>query len=168
MIVDTVHCHICGRKEVVYPVKLEAAETLCPQCNTPICPECANLYEKRPATLSAAQKYIEAADADRSKVFCGQCGNFGRPFLLRYFKIIGCPIPSCLLDDNVPERIQTYLQARVALLPDSIKLADEAVDAFVKGYRGIIKLKHESQVIWAIPEKIEGKWIMTLCYPEDR
>ena len=142
---------------------------LCPSCGGPICPECANTFDVKPSDVGESLDYLIGSQNGMAKAYCGQCGDFGYAYTLQYLKLVGCELPEDYEDYNrTPETFKVVASARVACLTDLTAITREVTQKFVDGQRGIIKYEHDTGEIWGIPENVDGEWLLTLCYPEER
>lgn len=164
-------CPYHGSK-VLYPGGAAFANTddlLCPACGQPICPECANMFETKPAESSEALDYFIGSQNGRAHAYCGQCGDYGYEYTLKYLRLVGCELPRNHEDYKEPPTEFTVVTTqRIAALPDLQKIAKKISDLFASGQRGIIRHAHDKGEIWGIPEKHPDGWIVTICYPEER
>lgn len=159
-------CDMCN-KHVFYPHRVLAADAVCPQCETAICLRCATLGVEPPSTFDDVYEYQLATEDGKGLAFCGNCGDYGINYLNRYLSIVMGPEYKHL-KPAIPKSYSIVLQTRIAALPDYMELSAKASDIFLAGYRGTIKLPHETGEIWGMPEKRAHGWLVTLGYPEDR
>jgi len=141
----------------------------CPSCGHPICPECANAYEKDPSTIEEARAYMDSCDEVSGMAWCGQCGDWGVEFMLRFLRLKRCPIPGKYITDPLPPREARYVATnRVSQLPNFLGIVHRVAKSFRAGISGIIKYEDQTGEIWGIPERHPEGWIVTICYPEER
>jgi hypothetical protein len=65
----------------------------CPSCDHPICSVCANAFTKDPKDIEEAREYVASCESVAGHAYCGNCGDYSVEFMLRFLKLIGCPIP---------------------------------------------------------------------------
>jgi len=141
----------------------------CPSCGHPICPVCANCYDTDPKTIEDARRYLASCDDVSGMAYCGECGDWGEGFMLRFLKLVGCPIPPEYEGKiHGPRRASFYATGRVANLPDAGEIVAEVKRRFEEGTSGIIKIEHPTGVIWGFPERHPDEWVVTVLYPEER
>ncbi len=162
-------CEICGGRPK-YPNPIPKTELLiCPSCTHPICPNCANCYGKDPTTLDEASTFLASCDDVAGRAYCGQCGDWGTEFMLRFLRLKNCPIPDAYRNHKQAPRYADYVTTRtVAGLAEINQIAAAVQKAFMQGTSGIIKVQHPTGEIWGIPERHPDGWKVTICYPEER
>ena len=163
------YCGIHGG-EVRFARPIPGSEILaCPSCHHPVCPFCANCYEKDPATIAEAKAYLASCDEASGMAFCGHCGDWGVEWMLRFLRLKKCPIPPEYENYKpAPRSVRFVATSRVASLPDCSRILESVSRTFAKGISGIIHYPHSTGEIWGIPERHPEGWIVTLCYPEER
>ncbi len=162
-------CNICGGRVKYQELIPKAALLTCPSCTHPICPECANCYGKDPATVEEADAYLASCDDVSGMAYCGQCGDWGTAFMLRFLRLKNCPIPEAYRNHQPVPRHADFIATRtVADLPEINRIAADVRKAFMQGTSGIIKVQHPTGEIWGIPERYPDGWKVTICYPEER
>ena len=101
--------------------------------------------------------------------YCGQCGDWGVEWMLRFLRLKRCPIPPEYESYKpAPRSVRIVATSTVAALPDSRRILESVSRSFAKGISGIIHYPHSTGEIWGIPERHTEGWIVTLCYPEER
>lgn len=157
-----------GNAEYKEPVPLSEVLT-CPACGHPICPDCANCNFKDPKTIDEGREYVASCESVSGHAYCGNCGDYSVEFMLRFLKLINCPIPpECEDFKPILREAKFYMTATVAELPNKDSILQTAIAEFNKGTTGIINIQDPTGEIWAIPEKHPESWIVTICYPEER
>lgn len=161
----TVHC---GSAQFEKPIpKTEIIG--CPDCGYPICPVCANSYEKDPSTLEEAEEYLASCDEVCGMAYCGRCGDWSTAFMLRFLRLKKCPIPERYENFKTePRKARIVATERVAKLANLDAIVQSITVKFLRGMSGIISEKDETGEIWGIPERHPEGWIVTICYPEER
>lgn len=157
-----------GNAEYEVPVP-RSAVLKCPSCGYPICPVCANMFEKDPKDIDEAREYVASCESVSGHAYCGYCGDYSVEFMLRFLRLIGCPVPPECEDFVQPKReARFYMTATIDALPNKDSILQAAIAAFNKGATGIIKIPDTTGEIWAFPERHPDGWLVTLCYPEER
>lgn len=169
ILVNGFYCDIHdGRANYAVPIPRNEV-LVCPSCGHPICPVCANCYDADPKTIEDASRYLASCDEVSGMAYCGECGDWGEGFMLRFLRLVNCPIPPEYEErTSRPRRARFYATARVAELPDSGEIVAEVKRRFEEGTSGIIKIKHPTGEIWGFPERHPEGWIVTVLYPEER
>ena len=127
------------------------------------------MFEDKPRETSDALDYFIAAQNGQARAWCGQCGDYGYGYTLKYLQLVGCELPKEYQDYNeAPAEFSVVATQRVATLPDVPLICKEISHKFTAGNRGIIKYAHATGEIWGIPEKHGNDWLVTICYPEER
>lgn len=142
----------------------------CPSCGHPVCPVCANAFTKDPKDVEEAREYVASCESVSGHAYCGNCGDYSTEFMLRFLKLIGCPIPPECEDFVQPKHeARFYMTATIDALPNKDNILQAAISAFDKGASGIIKIQDPTGEIWAMPERYPEKgWIITIMRPEER
>lgn len=169
ILVTGFYCNIHGdNTEFKEPIPL--SEVLrCPACNHPVCPICANAYEKDPCTIDEGREYVASCESNSGRAWCGNCGDYSVEFMLRFLKLVDCPIPPKCEDFKPIQREATfYMTQTIAALPNKDDILRTAITEFNKGTSGIIKIQDPSGIIWAIPERHEDGWKVGVMRPEER
>lgn len=148
------------------PVK-EADVLKCPSCGHPICPVCANAYSTDPKTAEQAIQYLDTCDSVSGAAWCGQCGDYGREFMERFLKLVGCEMPKLTVKPD-PVRPRVVVTASLAVLPGIDKIATAACEKFMEGSRAMQTIPHSTGEILAVPDRYPDEWVLTLCRPEER
>lgn len=167
--IEGFYCGIHGGP-VKYERPISRSEVLaCPSCSHPVCPFCANCYEKDPATIEEARAYLASCDEVSGMAYCGQCGDWGVEWMLRFLRLKRCPIPPEYENYKPSLRsVRFVATSTVAALPDCSRILESVSRSFAKGISGIIHYPHSTGEIWGIPERHPEGWIVTLCYPHER
>jgi hypothetical protein len=163
------YCRIHG-EEVRFEKPIPKSDVIaCPSCNHPVCPDCANCYEKDPATIEEARAYLASCDEVAGMAYCGHCGDWGVEWMLRFLRLKCCPIPPEYENYKpAPRSVRFVATSTVAALPDCHLILESVSRSFAKGISGIIHYPHSTGEIWGVPERHPEGWIVTLCYPEER
>jgi len=169
VLVEGFYCDIHdGNAEYKEPIARSKVLT-CPACRHPICPVCANAFTKDPKDIEDAREYVASCASVSGHAYCGNCGDYSVEFMLRFLKLIGCPIPpECEDFKPIPREAKFYMTATVNALPNKDSILQAAITEFNKGTTGIIKVQDPSGEIWAIQDKYPDGLVVTLCYPEER
>jgi hypothetical protein len=167
--IEGFYCGIHGGT-VKYERPIPRSEVLaCPSCNHPVCPLCANCYEKDPATIEEAKAYLASCEEVSGMAYCGHCRDWVVEWMLRFLRLKKCPIPPEYENYKpAPRSVRFVATNRVASLPDCSRILESVSRTFAKGISGIIHYPHSTGEIWGIPERHPEGWIVTLCYPEER
>lgn len=168
--VDGFYCNIHGGTTKFNKPIRKAEVILCPSCEYPICPECANAYSSDPKTESEARIYMESCDDVSGRAYCGQCGDYSVEFMLGFLKLIGCPIPiEYATSKGIPrENAEFKATAAIRELPDFLNIYDEVIVWWQTGKTGIKKIEHATGEIWALVDRYPDKWVVTILYPHER
>lgn len=164
------YCNIHGGK-AEYDKSVKKSEIIrCPACGHPICPVCANMYDKDPSTLEASREFMESCDSNSGMAYCGNCGDYSPEFMLGFLRLVGAPIPVEYENfKGVPrENVQFVATATVSALPDFSNIFKEVKEQWDKGITGIIKVQHSTGVIWGYTDRYPDKWVVTILYPDER
>lgn len=172
ILVSGFYCDIHGgRAEYKKPIP-KSEVIVCPSCEHPICPVCANCYSNDPQTPDEARRYLESCDDVSGMAYCGECGDWGLEFMKRFLKLVGCPIPPEYENSKPIEPIERvaefYATSRVSALPDIGNIVMAVRKKFAEGVSGIIKVDHPTGEIWGYPERHPHGWVVTIMYPEER
>jgi len=167
--IEGFYCGIHGGT-VKYETPILRSEMLaCPSCNHPVCPSCANCYEKDPSTVEEARAYLASCDDVSGMAYCGHCGDWGVAWMLRFLRLRRCPIPPEFENYQPTPRSARFVATRtVAALPDRDLILASVSKAFAQGTSGIIHYPHPTGEIWGIPERHPEGWRVTICYPNER
>jgi len=162
-------CDIHGGN-VEFKEPVQKSEVLaCPSCGHPVCPDCANCMEHDPATIDEGREYIASCEGVSGHAYCGYCGDYSVEFMLRFLKLVGCPIPPECEDFAQPKReARWHMTATVNMLPNRDDIIQAAMEAFDKGASGIIKIPDATGEIWGVPERHPEGWVVVICYPAER
>jgi len=169
ILVEGFYCDIHeGNAE--YKESIPKQEVLtCPACEHPICPVCTNMFTKDPKDIEDAREYVASCESVSGHAFCGNCGDCSVEFVLRFLKLIGCPIPpECEDFKPIPREARFCMTATVDALPNKDSILQTAITEFNKGTTGIIKIYDPSGEIWAMSERYPDGWLITILYPEER
>lgn len=141
----------------------------CPSCGHPVCPICANTYDEDPDTVEKAREYMQSCDDVSGRAYCGQCGDWGEDFMLRFLKLIDCPIPPEFESaERKPRQAQFLMTNSISQLPNAGEIMDIVREQFDSGASGIIKVSDATGEIWGYPERHPEGWIVTVLYPHER
>lgn len=153
-----------------YKEPIPRSEVLtCPSCGHPICPVCANCFPEGPEDVDEAREYVASCESVSGHAYCGDCGDYSVEFMLRFLRLIGCPIPpECEDFKPIPREAKFYMTATIDALPNKDGILQTAITEFNKGTTGIIKIPDVTGEIWAVPERHPDGWIVTILYPEQR
>lgn len=163
------YCNIHG-DDTKFKGPIPLSEVLrCPACNHPICPVCANAYENDPSTIDEGREYVASCESNSGRAWCGNCGDYSVEFMLRFLKLVGCPIPpECEYFKPIQREATFYMTQTIAALPNKDDILRTAITEFNKGTSGIITIQDPSEIIWAIPERHEDGWKVGVMRPEER
>lgn len=169
ILVSGFYCNIHD-SDARYEKPIPRTEVLtCPTCGHPVCPVCANMSDKDPADIGEAREYVASCESVSGHAFCGHCGDYSVEFMLRFLKLIGCPIPpECEDFKPIPREVEVITTRRVADLPNKDDITAKVLDKFNNGASGIICTTDPSGEIWGVPERHPDGWKLTICYPEER
>ena len=163
------YCNIHGdNTEFKEPIPL--SEVLrCPTCNHPVCPVCANAYEKDPSTIDEGREFVASCESNSGSAWCGECGDYSVRVVLRFLKLVGCQIPpECEAFKSIQREATFYMTQAIAALPNKDSILQTAIAEFNKGTSGIIIIQDTSGKIWVIPERHEDGWRVSIMRPEER
>lgn len=169
ILVSGFYCDIHGGR-AEYAEAIQRSEVVaCPSCGHPICPVCANCYDKDPKTEEEARQYLKSCDEVAGMAYCGQCGDWSEGFMLRFLRLVKCPVPLEYLHTKpAPRKAEFYATASVSALPDADAVCRVVAEKFNQGVSGIIKVEHPTGEIWGYPERHPHGWVVTVLYPHER
>ena len=169
ILVEGYHCDIHGGNTSFEKPILISEVLKCPSCGHPVCRECANTNINDPKDIDSAREYIASCESVSGLAYCGYCGDYSVEFMLRFLKVVNCPIPpECEEFKPIPRSARFYMTPTVDVLPNRDSILRTAIAEFNKGTTGIIEIPDASGEIWAIPERHEGGWKVGIMRPEER
>lgn len=155
--------------DAVYETPITQPVPVCPNCDHPICPQCANSMRTAPVDIDESREYIASTEEGSGLAKCGNCGDYSVEFMLRFLKLIGAPFPpECEDYQHIKREVIVRATKSTGGLSDAEEIIGIALEEFNKGVSGIIKIDHKSGEIWAIPERLPIGWVLSIIRPEER